>query len=368
MQICFIEDTPLHGGTQIWVAEAIRYALAQGENVTLLAPENSWIVEQMRNTKAQIASYSWDDVEEKIWIDTLKNCDIALCTVHPPRGDFHCVPFAAKVIHDANLETVLIPKTGTIVPDYKREFYQPNENIRSAVIAIAKFTQRYLIEHYKISAEKVHLIYQGVDLSRFSSSPETQAEAQKCYPLPDNAAPILGCIGSFEERKGQALLLKALSLAKKTLPHIHLLLVGDGVDEDKLRKLVKELGLEQNVSFYPFTTQPELLFERVDMVILPSIAKEGLPNVLLESMSMGTPVIAPDLGGIPEVIIDGETGILLPVSDAILLRNAILHLWQNPAIRQKMSINALRFVQNNFDKKNQFARFLKFFHQVNTTL
>ena len=53
MQICFIEDTPLHGGTQIWVAEAIRYALAQGENVTLLAPENSWIVEQIQRRRLQ---------------------------------------------------------------------------------------------------------------------------------------------------------------------------------------------------------------------------------------------------------------------------------------------------------------------------
>jgi glycosyltransferase involved in cell wall biosynthesis len=368
MRICFIEDTPLHGGTQIWVAEAIRYALEHGEDVTLLAPEKSWIIEQVHATKAQITPYNWDDVEQKIWVDALQNCEIALCTVHPPRGDFHCVEFAAQAIHDANLETVLIPKTGTIVPAYKREFYQPTENIRSVVIAIAKFTKHYLIEKYKISAEKVNLIYQGVDLQRFQPSPEMRVEAQKHYSLPANATPILGCIGSFEERKGQSVLLKALSLAKKNLPDIHLLLVGDGIDESKLRKQAKELDLTQNVSFYPFTRQPELLFERVDMIILPSIAKEGLPNVLLESMSMEMPVIAPDLGGIPEVIIDGETGILFPPGDIDQLKNAILHLWQNPALRQRVSINALRFVQSNFDKECQFARFLEFFHKVNTTL
>ena len=214
---------------------------------------------------------------------------------------------------------------------------------------------------------KVNLIYQGVDLRRFHSSPETQSKAQKRYPLPANAAPILGCVGSFEERKGQAILLKALSLAKKKLPDIHLLLVGDGVDESKLKRLVKEMDLEQNVSFFPFTTQPELLFERVDMIILPSIAKEGLPNVLLESMSMGTPVIASDLGGIPEVIIDGETGFLVTPRDIDQLKDAILRLWQNPAQRQDMSINALHFMQSNFDKERQFARFLEFFYKVNAT-
>lgn len=368
MQICFIEDTLLHGGTQIWVAEAVRYALAQGEEVTLLAPEKSWIVEQIRGTKAQIATYSWGDVEQKIWIDALKKCDVALCTVHPPRGGFHCVRFAAKAIYDANLKTILIPKTGTIVPEYKREFYQPKENIRSAVITIAKFTQYYLIENYKIAPEKVNLIYQGVNLHRFQSSPETQAKAQKYYPLPANAAPILGCVGSFEERKGQAVLLKALSLAKKKLPNIHLLLVGDGVDEGKLKKLVNEMDLAQNLSFFPFTKQPELVFERVDMTVLPSIAKEGLPNVLLESMSMGTPVIASDLGGIPEVIIGGETGILVSPNDITQLKDAILRLWQNPAHHQAMSQNALDFMRSNFDKERQFDRFLEFFYQVNTTL
>jgi glycosyltransferase involved in cell wall biosynthesis len=374
MHICFIEDTPLHGGTQIWVAEAIHYALTQGERVTLLAPENSWIGKQMLETDAQIKSYDWDGVaqqstqQKEIWFDALKNCDVALCTVHPPRDDFHCVSFAAQVIHDGNLQTILIPKTGTIVPEYKREYYQPNEIIRSAVIAIAKFTQRYLIDNYDISPEKVILIYQGVDIRRFHSSPAMQAEAQNCYPLPAQANPILGCVGSFEERKGQTILLKALSLAKIALPDIHLMLVGDGADEEKLRRLVKKMDLERHISFFPFTTQPETVFERVDMTILPSIAKEGLPNVLLESMSMGTPVIASDLGGIPEVIIDGETGILVSPRDINQLRDAILHLWKVTALRQEISRNALHFVQSNFDKQRQFAHFFAFFDQVITKL
>lgn len=374
MHICFIEDTPLHGGTQIWTVEMIRYVLAQGEEVTLLAPEKSWIDKQVRETEAQIATYDWDDVvrksveHEKIWTDALKNCEIALCTVHPPRDDFHCVDFAAQVIRDADLATTLIPKTGTIVPEYKREYYQPYENIRSSVIAIAKFTQRYLIEHYKISEEKINLIYLGVDVHRFRSSSQNQIEARNRYPLPVNAAPILGCIGSFEERKGQSVLLKALSLTKTALPDIHLMLVGDGPDKEKLRALVREMDLEQYVSFFPFTTRPEIVFERVDMTILPSVAKEGLPNVLLESMSMGTPVIASDFGGIPEVVIDGETGLLVMPGDADRLSDAILRLWQNPVHREEMRRTALSFIQSNFDKDRQFSRFIEFFYEVNTKL
>jgi len=374
MHICFIEDTPLHGGTQIWVAEAIRYCLAQGEDVTLLAPEKSWVVEQVCETETHIAPYDWDDVvqqsahHKKIWTDALKNCAIALCTVHPPRDGFHCVTFAAQCIQDSSLPTYLIPKTGTIIPEYKREFYQPNDNIRSSVIAIAKFTQSYLINNYKIPAEKVNMIYQGVDVRRFQSSPEMHAEAQKRYPLPAEACPVLGCVGSFEARKGQAVLLEAISrLVSGALPDTHLMLVGDGPDEDKLRKLVKSMSLERHVSFFPFTPQPEYVFERVDMTILPSIAKEGLPNVLLESMSLGTPVIASDFGGIPEVIINEETGFLVAPGDSDKLADAILRLWRKPSLRQKMSRSSVHFMHTNFDKERQFARFLNFFYKVNTT-
>lgn len=373
MHICFIEDTPLQGGTQIWVTEAIRYCLAQGKDVTLLAPEKSWIVEQVCETEARIAPYDWEDViqqsaqHKKMWTDALKNCDIALCTVHPPRDGFHCVAFAGQCIQDSNLQTYLIPKTGTIVPEYKREFYQPIDNIRSSVIAIAKFTQRYLIDNYKIPAEKVNLIYQGVDVRRFQSSPEMQAEARKRYPLPAKTRLVLGCVGSFEARKGQAVLLEVVSqLANGAFPDIHLMLVGDGPDEDKLRTLVKTMNLEQHVSFFPFTHQPEYVFERVDMTILPSIAKEGLPNVLLESMSMGTPVIASDLGGIPEVIIDEETGFLVAPGDSDQLADAILRLWRKPALRREMNRKIVHFIQTNFEKERQFARFLDFFYRVNT--
>jgi len=375
MHICFIEDTLLHGGTQIWVAEAIRYALTQGQQVTLLAPENSWIGKQVSEKDAQIASYAWDSViqqlpqHKKIWTDALKNCDVALCTVHPPRDNFHCVSFAAQAIQDADLQTILIPKTGTIVPAYKREFYQPIETTQTAVIAITKFARRYLIDNYNISAEKVKLIYQGVDIRRFKSSPLMQAKAHKRYPLPAQANPILGSIGSFEARKGHIVLLEAVAqLAVGLLPDIHLMLVGDGPDEKKLRALVNKKNLQQHVSFFPFTPQPEAVFERVDMTILPSIAKEGLPNVLLESMSMGTPVIASGFGGIPEVIMDGKTGFLVDSGDIDQLANAILRLWQNPILRQDMRQNAVHFMHTDFDKQNQFARFLAFFYQVNTTL
>ena len=258
MNIGFIEDTPLHGGTQIWVTEALRAFLAQGQEVTLLAPEGSWIVNQCADSGARIFTYDWDEVIQEgeehvqIWTEALRQCDVAVCTVHPPREGFHCSVFAARCIAAAGLQTHLIPKTGTIVPEYERRFYRPDEAINSSVIAIADFTRQYLIESYEIPEEVIALIYQGVDTQRFRSTAGGKKEARKRYVLPENAAPVLGSVGSFEHRKGHPVLFEAVrQLRAGSLPDIHLMLVGDGPDETLLRNLAEELGLGNHVSFFP---------------------------------------------------------------------------------------------------------------------
>jgi len=163
MNIGFIEDTPLRGGTQIWVTEATQYFLNKGEKVTLLAPEGSWVADICKQIGADVHTYDYDKVvsedaeSKKIWTETLRLCDVAICTVHPPRDGFHCAVFAGTCIKDAGLKTVLMPKSGTIVPDYLRKFYVPYENIPLKVIAITNFTRDYMLETYKIPAETAEL-------------------------------------------------------------------------------------------------------------------------------------------------------------------------------------------------------------------
>ena len=367
MHICFIEDTLFHGGTQIWVAEASRNFLERGESVTLLTPEGGWVAKQSAGTGARLVTYDWDrvaaqdDHHKAIWTNALRDCDLAICTVHPPRRGFHCSIFAARCIKEEGLRTHLVPKTGTIVPDYRREFYLPDETIHSSIIAIADFTRKYLIDTYHIPPHKVALIYQGTDIRRFRCTAKIRAEALKRYPLPQEAAPILGCAGSFEQRKGQPVLFDALSrLACGPLPDIHLMLVGDGPDEKLLRERVVDMGLAKSVSFFPFTRWPERVFARVDITVLPSLYKEGLPNVLLESMAMGVPVIASRLGGVPEIVLQGETGYMVKPGNSGQLADAILTLWADQDARRKMGKRARRLMEDKFDKEIQFNHFLDY--------
>jgi glycosyltransferase involved in cell wall biosynthesis len=371
MNIGFIEDTPLHGGTQLWVAEANRAFLARGQEVTLLAPEGSWMVEQCADSGAQIFTYDWDEVVQEgdkqvqIWTEALRQCDVAVSTVHPPREGFHCAVFAARCIKEAGLQTFLLPKTGTIVPEYERRFYRPDETINSAVIAIADFTRQYLIASHGIREELVTLIYQGVDTQRFRSTADGKKEARKRYLLPQNGAPVLASVGSFEHRKGHPLLFEALEqLASGPLPDIHLMLVGDGPDEALLKNLAEELGLGNHVSFFPFTSKPDTVFERADITVLPSLYKEGLPNVLQESMAMNVPVIASRIGGVPEVVFDGQTGCMFEPGNSLQLAKAILKLWTDQEAYRRMCLQSREVITERFNKEVQFDVFLEHFQSI----
>ena len=373
MHIGFIEDTHLHGGTQIWVAEAVQAFIEKNQQVSLLAPEGSWVVEQCRHAGAIISTYDWDEViqedsyNQEIWTNALSQCDVAICTAHPPREGFHCSVFAARCIKKGGLETHLIPKTGTIVPEYLREFYLPDETIHSSVIAITDFTRRYLIETYNIPAEKVALIYQGTDTERFRHSDSAWKEAQNRYLLPEDASPILGSIGSFEARKGHPVLFEAMEELVNSLPNAHLMMVGDGPDESMLKEKVKTLGLEGNISFFPFSDEPNYIFERLDVTVLPSLYKEGLPNVLLESMSMGVPVVSSNIGGVSEIVIDGETGFMVGPGNKSALADAIKKVWANQHNYREMKIKARKLIVNQFDKCAQFERFISYFHTLQIT-
>ena len=371
MNIGFIEDTPLRGGTQIWVTEAAQYFLNKGENVILLAPEGSWSAEICGQIGADVHTYDYEkiineDAESKIiWTETLELCDVAICTVHPPRQGFHCSVYAGTCIKDAGLETILIPKSGTIVPDYLREFYVPYENIPLKVIAITEFTRNYMLETYKIPAETAELIYQGTEVELFTPNADRKKEAFKRYVLPENAFPVIGCIGTYEERKGQIVLLESIKdLVNGALPNVHLVLVGEGPDELMLKENVKKFGLSDNVSFFEFTREPVYIFERLDILVLSSLYKEGLPNVILEAMSMNLPVVSSRLAGVPEVVKNGETGFMVEPGNKDELTEAIVKLCSDVVVLKQIGDNGRRMMEEKFDKQVQFEEFLQYFYKI----
>jgi len=372
MHIGFIEDTPLRGGTQIWVTEAVKKFVEAGEKVSVIALTGSFVAKISAENGAEVTNYDFDDIVtnpdkyEAAWIAGLADCDVAVTTVHPPRNGFHCVDFGAKCIKAGKLKTIMVPKTGSIVPWYKREYYMPYPDVATHVICITNFTREYLVDVYKIPAEDVSLVYQGTEVDRFTSSEASRDEALKRYPLQENSHPVLGSIGAMENRKGQIIILQAVKLLLDAgkLPNIHVMFVGEGPDEEMLKAVTKVYGLEEHISFFPFTSEPNYVFDRIDILAFPSLYKEGLPNVLLEAMSMKVPVISTEITGIPEVVFNGETGFLTDVGNVEQFAEAIEKIAKNPHTCVEMGEKARTLMDNKMNKKYQFDAFLQCFKKI----
>jgi glycosyltransferase involved in cell wall biosynthesis len=140
--------------------------------------------------------------------------------------------------------------------------------------------------------------------------------------------------------------------------------VGEGPDEVMLKAVTKAYKLEEHVSFFPFTSEPNYVFDRIDILAFPSFYKEGLPNVLLEAMSMKVPVISTNITGIPEVVFNGETGFLTDIGNVEQFAEAIEKITKNPQTCVEMGEKARNLMDKEMNKKYQFDAFLKCFHQI----
>jgi glycosyltransferase involved in cell wall biosynthesis len=161
-------------------------------------------------------------------------------------------------------------------------------------------------------------------------------------------------VGRLDERKGLKYLLEALPLVLAQRKAC-LRIVGKGILESELRSQVRELGLEQVVSFLGFVSKEELADEyaNCDIFVLPAIVDskgdtEGLGVVLIEALAYAKPVVATNVGGIPDVITSGQTGQLVPEKDVRSLAQAILNVLANPELFAEMGLKGLEDIQTRF--------------------
>jgi glycosyltransferase involved in cell wall biosynthesis len=151
---------------------------------------------------------------------------------------------------------------------------------------------------------------------------------------------LLLYVGRLTERKGLDSLLHAMTQVRSGFPHVKLIIVGRGPLERRLAHAVRQMGLNRNVAFAGSVSDLELLdlYSRVTCFILPSLY-EDCPYSLLQAFAAGVPVISTRVGGIPEIVHDNETGLLVPPYDWSALSSAISRVLSDDALRRKLSRN-----------------------------
>jgi glycosyltransferase involved in cell wall biosynthesis len=190
---------------------------------------------------------------------------------------------------------------------------------------------------------RTKVIYNGINPAKF-------AHIRTLYPTRGENSLILLHIGSFSPVKNHELLIEAFSRVEKQIPKIYLWLVGDGAERPKIEELVKDKQIIEKVRFLGIRDDIPNLLAQADIFVLCSNS-EAFPVAILEAMASGLPVVATAVGGVPEAVINGKTGILVPPNNPEALADAIFQLASNEALRQQMGMNARQRVAGLFDVK-----------------
>ncbi len=192
--------------------------------------------------------------------------------------------------------------------------------------------------------DRLHIVHCGIDPQLFTPRSH-QGRAEK-----------LLFVGRLTAVKGLGVLFKALTAVKLSHPQVHLTVVGDGPDRALLETQVRELGLQQNVSFVGYRTQDQVRqhLAETDIFVMSSFA-EGVPVVLMEAMAAGVAVIAPRIAGIPELIDDGQNGYLTPPGDVQTLTERITTLMQDAELRSRFAASGTQKVQEHFNLHHEAA-------------
>lgn len=224
-------------------------------------------------------------------------------------------------------------------------------NLSDKVIAVSnKTAQFFKIDHRK---EKVVTIYNGVEITKFSID-HTVSLRNKLKI--DHNKVVIGCIAVFLEYKGHIYLLRAIKqLQSLGVNNLTCLLIGKGKLENQLKLLVDEEKLT-DIRFLGFRDDIPNLLKTMDLLVMPSISVEGFPRVAIEAMAMKLPIVGTTVGGIPEAIDNGKTGILVPPGDVDSLSKAIKYLIENPEIRIKMGEAGRKRAEQMFSIENNVKR------------
>ncbi|MCX5666250.1 MAG: glycosyltransferase family 4 protein [Candidatus Omnitrophica bacterium] len=216
------------------------------------------------------------------------------------------------------------------------------------VIAISEAVRAHLEKDFKVDPKRIEVIYNGIDLQRFSNVYSADQIARARRSLGIQRGNVIGTMGRLSSIKGQKFLVEAMKEIVSKSKDTHCLMIGSGREEAALIDQSRALGLEDRVIFTGAAYMDiPLYLACMDIFVLPSI-EEGLGLALLEAMSLGRPCVASATGGIKDIINDGVNGILTPVGDSHAIAKAVLKILSDKELAKDISKSARDFVRGRF--------------------
>jgi glycosyltransferase involved in cell wall biosynthesis len=230
------------------------------------------------------------------------------------------------------------------------------------VIAVSDEVREYQIQHTGIDSEKICVIENGVDIRRFSNQEEAGRAFRAEFQISADT-PLIGIIGRLKPQKDHDNFLNAAAQIKAKIPEARFLVVGDGPLRDELNLKAQALGLESSVIFCGLRHDIPAILSALNLLVISS-KWEGLPVTLLEGMAARCPIVATAVGGVPNVVTDGESALLVPPEDSQSLASACFKILREAETARALVNAGFGRVQQQFSLDAMIQKTLNLYQEL----
>ena len=261
---------------------------------------------------------------------------------------------------------VLFTEHGRHQPDYPRPKRIFANRLflkrRDRVVGVGEAVRQALIQNEGIPADRVGVIYNGINLAPFAlGTPDRDALRREIGVGARDL--VIFQVARLDYLKDHATAIRTVERVAHCCPGVRLILVGEGPETKAIQNLVRQRGLDPYVRFLGLRTDVARLLPASDLFLLTSIS-EGIPLTLIEAMAAGLPVVSTQVGGVREVVEDGQTGFLAPAGDDSLLADYILKLAASPGLRRQMGNVGRERASMMFSETQMHGLYLRLYHEM----
>ncbi len=253
---------------------------------------------------------------------------------------------------------------GRHFPDRKR--YMIAEwvlsHVAARVVAVCEAGRLDLMRYERLPSSRLSVIVNGVDPVPFRRPVDLPA-LRACLGIGERRQPIVGWCGRLSPEKGLTYLVQAATLLRRDFPDFLTVLVGDGALYDALQEEARSRGVESHFLFAGARSDVHDVIRVFDVFALPSL-REGLPLVLLEAMAASIPIVATSVGGVPEIVRDGITGLLVPPGDPVALADALRRVMSQTELRSSYTTEASQVFGQQFTVRKMVSAYQELYEQL----
>ncbi len=272
----------------------------------------------------------------------------------------------AMLLSGARRPVLLSKRVGSYIGK-KDLFHRITYRYVDRILAISEVIHRNVLETLPVTPDRVLTLHDAIDTRRFSPERGNRDKVRKEFGY-DEETPVIGFVGRFSPGKGHEELLRAAHLLKERHPGARYLIVGEpshGEERyaERIHALARDLEVEGIVRFAGFRKDIPDVMASFDLFAFPSHA-ESFGIVLIEAMAMERPVVSTNCDGVLDIMVQGETGLMVPPRDAPAFAGALLRLLEEPSLRARMGAAARRRVTSLFDQQRQIDRLEEIYRSV----